>query len=206
LKADTQEGIKISLAGGLRVTGTITDVMVGPDARTVLDVQYSRRRPSHQLGAAVRLAALQLAQPELTCRVVLGLRGEDESTSVQILELRGDPIVSARRILGMAFDVWAWTRHDAIPLFDRASWALANDGDVEAALEKDLKDNWIATLWGGTTADDLKSEPRCVSDPVWLPSGPRAQALATYVWSAYDDAVLDVLTASTAAENDEGGE
>lgn len=200
LRGASEQPLDLVLADGVRLVGTLTGLHESDHEVVVVDVRYARFKPSHRLAAVVRLAALQVARPESDCRAVVIARSKESGaknpTHAEAWVLRGstadERLASARALLDVAHRMWEWAQYDAVPFFDRTSVELVqpNSGDLDKALESDLRDSWTSTLWNGITVDDLRDEPALASDPDWLPSGARAVAVASEVWRVFDGCVV----------------
>lgn len=214
LRGESEQVLDLVLADGVRLVGTVTGLHESEECLTVVDVRYARFRPSHRLAAVVRLAAVQLAQPERDCRAVLVTRAKESNTTSPVhseeLALAGstpsERLVSARALLDLAHRMWEWSQYDAVPFLDRTSAELVKPkpGDLDSTLEADLRDSWVAMLFGGVTVDDLRDEPTLATDPEWLPPGSRAMAVASEVWRVVEECT--VRTDPTAADDDAAGD
>lgn len=203
-----------------RVRGVARD----SDRSRVVQLQYSKLRPSHRLGLAVRVAALQVHQPDVDWSGVL--IGNDAGTAsavgVRIVGDGAQRVASARRLLSMAVQLHTWAACDAVPLFDEASHALGT-GSMSAAvdgLSRDFKyDAHRRLLWPELTFDGWLLEPVSPFDPQPVQqvanhgSVGRAQAVATWVWDTVtacteqvDENGLVVGTASRTDRAAEGGD
>ena len=229
---DLAESVGVPLAGGERVdvnltldvrndtrtswmpspfsmplTGVVSGVVrdVKPFDITVVQVQYSRQRPSHRVALALQLAALELSGGIHDWRAVLidrGGRGAKKPAAVH-LRLAGEfreRREGALRLLVAALELYLWALHDAVPLFDRTSAALAN-GDLdkaEGALGEDLLDQWIAALWPSLSLEQLRLDPPMSTDPEGLAlfdtitgGASRAELVARWLWRTYHDVVIE---------------
>ena len=165
-------------------------------------------------------AALQVQHPDTDWSAVLVTRkaSDDDRTTPAIgLRFRGagaERAETARAFLVRGLQVLEWALRDAVPLFERASEAMAgaNWGTADARLENDLKDDAVGFLWADTSVDDLRDAPLCSGDPPGLGADSgvgRGVAVADWVWGLLhnsvecvgpDGAVLE------AGDDEDGGE
>ena len=186
------------------LTGVVSGVVreTGPLEHTVVQVRYSRPRPSHRLALALQLAALKLLPGSDSWSGVLIDRGEKKPTFTR-LRLAGDAREQrdgATRLLVAAIELYLWAMRDAVPLFDRASEALAN-GNLDAAetkLTDDLLDQWITALWPSMSLERLRVDPLLSTDPDILgmfetrpPSSSRAELVAKWLWRTYSAVISE---------------
>ena len=129
-------------------------------------------------------------------------RGEKKPTFTR-LRLAGDAREQrdgATRLLVAAIELYLWAMRDAVPLFDRASEALAN-GNLDAAetkLTDDLLDQWITALWPSMSLERLRVDPLLSTDPDILgmfetrpPSSSRAELVAKWLWRTYSAVIVE---------------
>jgi exodeoxyribonuclease V gamma subunit len=189
----------------LPLVGVVSGVEFDADGAegVVVQVRYARARPSHRVGLALQLAALQLQYPMVKWSAVLAQRGKSSSypPSAVRLRLRGNATErrrGAEQLLVTAATLLLWALRDAVPLFDRASEKLAFDefGEADGLLDEDLDDQWVATLWPGLSLDQLLWDPTLPHDPPVLagfdepPGGlSRARLVARWLWHTYTTAV-----------------
>ena len=211
----TVDGVAVEL--GIR--GKVTGVVPGRDGPRVVDLRFSRPRPSFRLGLALRVAAAQLHEPGHEWSGVLVTRSANSSgkqlTSVTGMRLRGHGPERAHRahqLLGMAAQLWAWARRDAVPFFDRTSYDLAH-ADLGAAydhLDDDLRDRFQSLLWPDVSIDALQRDPLLPTDPEPLSATGaigRGDAVALWVWDVFDQCVeLFDSTGRPADDADAGGD
>lgn len=200
LRGESEQPLDLVLADDARLVGTVTGLHESEEGVALVDIRYARFRPSHRVSAAIRLAAVQLSRPEHDCRAVIVSRSAESNkkkpTHSEELSLAGstpaERLVSARALLDLAHRMWQWLQYDAVPFFDRTSAELVKPtpGDLDKTLEADLRDSWASTLWAGITVDDLRDEPALDSDPEWLPTGPRAMAVAAEVWQVVGECIV----------------
>ena len=194
--------------------------VVGVSGTRVADTRYARPRASQRLGLALRLAALQVQHPETDWSAVLVTRkasDSDRATPAIGLRFRGvgaERSDTARAFLVRGLQVFEWALRDAVPLFERASEAMAgaNWGSADTHLENDLKDDAVGFLWADTSVDDLRDAPLCAGDPPGLgaDSGAgRGVAVAEWVWGLLHESVEYVDhngVALGASDDEDGGE
>ena len=201
----------------LSVRGKVVGVVPGPDGPRVVDLRFARPRPSFRLALALRVATAQLHEPAHDWSGVLITRAAESGrkvlTSTTGLRIRGEGsqrTQHAHELVGMAAQLLAWARRDAVPFLDRTSYPLAL-GDLGAAyeqLDKDLGDRFQALLWPGLSIEALQRDPVLPTDPPQVQaiaahgSMGRGEAVATWVWRVFDECV-DLLDAGGATVRDD---
>ena len=221
-RADGEVEIDISLSVPLDADEASTiqlgGVVQGIIDSTLVETRYTRPRASQKLGLALRLAALQVQQPDIDWTAVLVTRGADSKKSAVGTGMRVRGTGLARVALAAAFLVRGlqllhWALRDAVPLFERTSESLAGGrwGEADGRLESDLQDESTRFLWGELNVDQLRDAPSCDTDPPSLaPSdlGGRGVAVAQWVWGLLNETVEYVDKDGNAidADGDEGGE
>jgi exodeoxyribonuclease V gamma subunit len=220
----TVSGPVDGVEGTCTLEGIVRGAHVESDRSRLVDVRFTRPRPSFRLAVAVRLAAAQREEPAIDWSGVVVHRGSGDKPGSVGLRLRGagaERVAAAERLLHMAVQLLTWARRDAVPFFDRTSSPLGL-GDLRHAidaLEEDLRDEYVALLWPQSSIDSLLTDPLAPTDPpVLIALEPlvglagRGFLTARWVWSVYADCVeeFDVNgvpvgdTADDAA--DDGGE
>jgi len=173
---------------------TLSGLLRGIHGDRLVDVRFVRPKPSHRLGAAVKLAAAELAAPDRHWMAVVITRDARDSDKALAtgLRLRGSGQArrrSAAMVLDMALGLYRWALYDAVPLFEKMSsaWHDQRRADLVGALSDDLEDRYTGLLWEGVSLDDLLSARVLHSDPEPVRSDPRprAAAVAAWVWDTY---------------------
>ena len=187
--------------GSCTVEGIVRGAHVESGRSRLVDVRFTRPRPSFRLALAVRLAAAQREEPTTDWSGVVVHRGLGDKPVAVGLRLRGsgpDRAAGAERVLQMAVQLLTWARRDAVPFFDRTSrpLALGDLGGAMAALESDLGDEYVAMLWPELSIESLLADPLAPTDPpVLIPTEPlvglagRGFLTARWAWGVYADCI-----------------
>jgi len=185
----------------VNVSGVISGVTRSGSSGTLVQVRYTRPRPSHRLALAVQLALLERQYPDTEWSGVVVDRGTNGNPQAHRLRLRGEAaerMEAADSLLAVVVQLLEWALRDAVPLFDRASFCLAFDDltGVVGGLEEDLRDQYLAALWPDVSVESLRFDPVVALDPpLLLPTelGPggrgRGHLAARWLWHTYYDAV-----------------
>jgi exonuclease V gamma subunit len=193
--------LTVDIAGApteVALQGKVRGVVVRTGGYGLADMRFARPRPSYRLALALRMAAAQRQDPDADWSAVLLTRADYGAKPKPLgMRVRGTGAVrqaNAERLLGMAVELLEWATRDAVPLFDRASKALADDriNDVFQMLTSDVRDRFVAVLWPEVSGEALLRDPLLDTDPAFL--GPfthhsRAAAVATWMWGTFDDTV-----------------
>ena len=185
----------------VKVSGVISGVARSGSTGTVVQVRFTRPRPSHRLGLAVQVALLERQYPDTEWSGVVVDRGVYTTPSAFRVRLRGDAaerMEAADALLATVGQLLEWSLRDAVPLFDRTSARLAFD-DMNGALgaiDNDLNDQYVSALWPDLSLEALRFDPVVVNDPpLLLPTdiGPdgrgRGHLAARWLWHTYYGAV-----------------
>jgi len=200
------------------VRGDLVGVAQGPDGPSLVQVQFTRPKPSQRWALAVQLAAAQCAEPHANWSAVLISRGKnstDKPISMR-LSLRGEGaarVAHAQSLLRTGVQLLEWARRDAVPLFDEASRALADDsiGSAIYGLDSDLQRSDTALLWPDVSIESLQADPVHAHDPAPVVEHAvddaghatgRGVATARWVWGIYADAVDELHDPSGSAGAD----
>lgn len=208
--------LDVPVGNGESATVQFTGVIEGIDDAVLVDIRYARPRASQRLGLALRLAALQAAQPDTDWTAVLVTRGTGKKAVIPAtgMRVRGtgpERANRARAFLVRALELHEWALRDAVPLFDRASEALAlgDWGRADTRLAEDLKDDATRFLWGDVSVDDLRDAPSCVDDPGSVqpsPFGGRGVAAAQWIWGLLRESMEYVDKSGAVVNAPDGGE
>ena len=198
----------------LRLTGAVA----GTDGARLVNIRFARPKPSHLLALAMQLAAVQRQQPDTDWSGVLISRGSSERSkpTANGLRIRGsgaEQLANAERMLTLGADLFAWSRRDAVPLFDETSPLLVV-GDLAGAykaFDDDRKNAQVNLLWADASLDSLLLDSIVATDPPWLsefadPDHPdsRAVAVARWVWQTFDDTTEETDASGQPVQGDEG--
>jgi exodeoxyribonuclease V gamma subunit len=181
------------------VAGRVRGIADGPDGPRLVDLRFTRQRPSFRLAAAVQLAVLQLQQPSVLWSGVIVARGDKKgdrpfSVGVRVRGRGSEQQQHASEVVSMAIELLAWARRDAVPYFDRTSADIAagSVGPMYADLESDQRDRFVSLLWPDVSVEALLTDPVLATDPR-LPyarsSSSRAEAVARWVWDTAHEAI-----------------
>jgi exodeoxyribonuclease V gamma subunit len=203
------------------VRGTLGGVAPSPDGPVLVQVRFTRHKPSHRLSLAVQLAVAQCIQPDLDWSAVLITRSKSSSSDKPVsmrLRVRGAGearAANALSLLEVAVQLLDWAQRDAVPLFDEASSALAAE-QISAAiygLDNDLARAEVALLWPDVSIESLQRDPALVGDPAGVRERTdpdagghavgRGIATARWVWDAYDSAIEESGDPSASSDADE---
>jgi len=199
-----KERVEVRLAAPLEVMGEVA----GVHGNQVLDIRFTRPRASFQLALALRVAALQAAEPLggrdwmgiLICREGSG-RTDQWSVGLRVRDTGRARIDNAQRLMRAAAVVHSWVQRDAVPLFERTSreLALGRDSDVTYKFKSDLADAHTSFIWGASTTDSLFVDPLLGSDPPEIREyahrkqiTSRAIAAARWLWDAYGETIEEI--------------
>ncbi len=190
-----------SPVGDVPVRGKVRSVVDLAGGPMVVDLRFARPRPSLELAMALQVAVLQLQEPKVTWSGVVIPRGKTDSAKPApvCLRVRGTGATRqqhARRLVGLALQLLAWARRDAVPFFDRTSADLAAQSisAMYQSLESDLLNRHVALLWADVSVEALLADPVVATDPlldVRLGES-RAEAVARWVWSTFEATVEHV--------------
>jgi hypothetical protein len=203
------------------VRGNLGGVAPSPDGPVLVQVRFTRHKPSHRLSLAVQLAVAQCIQPDLDWSAVLITRSKSSSSDRPVsmrLRVRGAGearAANALSLLEVAVQLLDWAQRDAVPLFDEASSALAAE-QISAAiygLDNDLARAEVALLWPDVSIESLQRDPALVGDPAGVRERTdpdagghavgRGIATARWVWDAYDSAIEESGDPSASSDADE---
>ena len=178
------------------IVGKINGIANGPLGRTITDIRFSRPKPSLQLALAMRVAAAQFQDSDTDYVGVLLTRAESRGGALATgMRVRRDGLardLHAQRFLAMCVQLFEWATRDAVPLFDKASYALfqGNIGKAFNVLPEDLKNRHMALLWSEYSAEAMLYDPALDTDPPFVQATDlrsRVGTLATYVWGTFKE-------------------
>jgi exodeoxyribonuclease V gamma subunit len=190
--------VLVDVTCGVPLRGKVRSVVDRADGPLVVDLRFARPRPSLELAMAVQVAVLQLQEPGVRWSGVVISRAKNEGAKLAPVGLRVQGTGAARQqharhLVGVALQLLAWARRDAVPFFDRASADLA-EGSISAmyqSLESDVKNRHVSLLWPDVSVESLLADPVLVTDPlddVRLGES-RAEAVARWVWGTFEATV-----------------
>jgi exodeoxyribonuclease V gamma subunit len=195
-----QWGVPLAGAESVKLTsGAVVGEIGGLSGTRLVSVRYTRVRESQYLSSALRLALLQIEQPDTDWTAVMIFRPDDRKKDARAVGLRFVGSGEERRrgaveFVTFALTFYAWLQREAVPFFEYASapladrkWALAN-----AALTRDQNNAHSSMLWPDVTLDWLRSEPLLDDDPAevheaakQMGTSSRAEAVAAWVWGTF---------------------
>lgn len=186
----------------VRVTGDVTGVDLATAA--IIDVGFVAFAPQRLLTAALKLALCQLSGLEpptadATWKSKIICRNSTQGATGRILTLAGEPMASANALVALAVQLAWWSRRDAVPFFDGASFELGQstfdiDGLPPKKLAAEMRYESCEPLWREWSADDLMADALVESDPVMLDPYselPRVAAVAQWIWGVYRQCVVE---------------
>ncbi len=181
--------VRLELAGGRRLTGTVT----GLTGDVVRSVAYSRLAPKHRLAGWIRLLALAAARPEREWRTLTVGRGRRGA-----LVSRIGPIGQAEALIALEelVDLRDRGLREPLPLTSRASaaYAVAPGDPIDAAAEewtssfnfdKEDREDEHVRVWGAELPFEALLDALPADDedgPGWSPDPSRFGRLAHRLW------------------------
>ena len=203
VQAAADRGVPLAGSSTVQLTsGPVSGAITGVSGKRLVVVRFSKPRESQQLAAALRLALLQIEQPNEDWEAVLIHRpGDKKQASAVGLRIAGsgdERTKNAAALIALSVELFAWAQRDAVPLFEKESPALSAGrfGAALSGLQGDYADAHEQILWGDITDEYLRHDPVLDSDPDAVreiarnaPGTSRPVAAAMWVWGSFEQFV-----------------